>query len=195
MYEHGVCPMYYEKHYPLNNITMKVKIKKLNEAAVLPKYAKDGDAGMDLTATSKKFDPATGCIIYGTGLAMEIPKGYVGYLFPRSSIYKKYQYQTNAVGVIDAGYRGEIKVIMRASIQHVRPANVWDRVRSIFCRRSFSNISDANVIIDHINNEGYEVGERIAQIVIMPRPVVEWVEADELSDSERGTGGHGSTGK
>lgn len=80
---------------------MKVKIKKLNENAVIPSYSKQGDAGMDLVATSKIFDKY-GNVEYGTGLAMEIPEGYVGLIFPRSSISKKDLALTNAVGVIDS---------------------------------------------------------------------------------------------
>ena len=80
---------------------MKVKIKKLNENAVIPSYSKQGDAGMDLVATSKIFDKY-GNIEYWTGLAMEIPEGHVGLIFPRSSISKKDLALTNAVGVIDS---------------------------------------------------------------------------------------------
>lgn len=80
---------------------MKVKIKKLNENAVIPSYSKQGDAGMDLVATSKIFDKY-GNVEYGTGLAMEIPEGHVGLIFPRSSISKKDLALTNAVGVIDS---------------------------------------------------------------------------------------------
>lgn len=80
---------------------MKVKIKKLNDAAIIPSYAKHGDAGMDLTATSKIYDEY-GNVAYGTGLAFEIPDGYVGLLFPRSSVSKKQQFLTNSVGVIDS---------------------------------------------------------------------------------------------
>lgn len=87
---------------------MKVKIKKLTDKAVIPKYAKDGDAGLDLTATSRRQDGA-GFIEYGTSLAVEIPYGYVGLIFPRSSISKVNMSLTNSVGVVDSGYRGEIK--------------------------------------------------------------------------------------
>ena len=80
---------------------MKVKIKKLNENAVIHSYSKQGDAGMDLVATSKIFDKY-GNVEYGTGLAMEIPEGHVGLIFPRSSISKKDLALTNAVGVIDS---------------------------------------------------------------------------------------------
>ena len=81
--------------------TLKVKIKKLNENAVIPSYAKDGDAGMDLVATSEYYDD-DGNIVYGTGLSFEIPKGFVGLLFPRSSNAKKDLILTNSVGVIDS---------------------------------------------------------------------------------------------
>lgn len=86
---------------------MKVKIKKLNDSAVIPSYAKQGDACFDLTAISinltEKF------IEYGTGLAFEIPQGYVGLIFPRSSVTNRDLMLKNSVGVIDSGYRGEIK--------------------------------------------------------------------------------------
>ena len=86
---------------------MKVKIKKLHTNAVIPKYAKPGDAGMDLTAVSVDFGDWN-YLTYHTGLAIEIPEGYVGLLFPRSSVYKTGQQLSNSVGVIDSGYRGEI---------------------------------------------------------------------------------------
>ena len=85
---------------------MKVKIKKIHPDAVIPRYAKPGDAGMDLTAVWQKQESEL--ITYGTGLSVEIPKGYVGLLFPRSSVYKTKMFLTNCVGVIDSGYRGEI---------------------------------------------------------------------------------------
>lgn len=86
---------------------MKVKVKKLVEGAKLPFYATEGAAGMDLTATSKEYDNY-GCVVYGTGLAFEIPQGYVGLLFPRSSNAKKNLLLTNSVGVLDSDYRGEV---------------------------------------------------------------------------------------
>ncbi len=90
---------------------MKVKVKRLSPDSVVPSYAKEGDAGLDLTATSFNTDPQ-GNFIYGTGLAIEIPEGYVGLIFPRSSIVKKQMALANSVGVVDSGYRGELKVIM-----------------------------------------------------------------------------------
>jgi dUTP pyrophosphatase len=86
---------------------MEVKIKKLVENAIVPKYAHETDAGLDLTATSMELDEY-GNVVYHTGLAFEIPKGYVGYIFPRSSISKYSLQLTNSVGVIDSGYRGEV---------------------------------------------------------------------------------------
>ena len=86
---------------------MEIKIKKLSKDAVIPKYAKEGDAGMDLVATSKEYD-GDGNTVYGTGLAFEIPKEYVGLLFPRSSNAKTDLRLTNSVGVLDSGYRGEV---------------------------------------------------------------------------------------
>ena len=103
---------------------MQVKIKKLHPDAVIPSYAKAGDAAMDLTAISVDKDEY-GNLVYGTGLAFEIPEGHVGFVFPRSSNSKTDLYLTNHVGVIDSGYRGEIMFKYRpnngtfAKIYHV----------------------------------------------------------------------------
>lgn len=85
---------------------MKINIKKLHPSATIPTYSNPGDAGMDLRAVEAHEDD--NWITYRTGLAVEIPDGHVGLLFPRSSVYKKNQRLANSVGVIDAGYRGEI---------------------------------------------------------------------------------------
>jgi dUTP pyrophosphatase len=141
---------------------MKVNIKKLHDNAVIPKYAKDGDAGLDLVAT-EIISKEPFQITYGTGLAMEIPDGYVGLVFPRSSIRKYDLSLTNCVGVIDSGYRGELQATFR---RHKGVAS-----------------------------KDYEVGDKIAQIIIIPYPHIQFKEVKELSDTERGTGGFGSTGK
>jgi dUTP pyrophosphatase len=88
---------------------MNVKIKKLHEDAVIPSYAKTGDCGMDLTAVNISFDEFDN-LVCETGLAVEIPKGHVGFIFPRSSISKYALHLRNSVGVIDSGYRGEILI-------------------------------------------------------------------------------------
>jgi len=81
---------------------MKVRFKKLSEKATTPSYAKPGDAGLDITAITYLTDPKNDTINYHTGLAIEIPEGYVGLLFPRSSVYKTELSLTNCVGVIDS---------------------------------------------------------------------------------------------
>ena len=86
---------------------MKVKFKKLSQDAIVPMYATSGSAGLDLTATSKSFDDHNN-VVYGTGLAVQIPQGYVGLLFPRSSVSKTCMLLRNSVGVLDSDYTGEI---------------------------------------------------------------------------------------
>lgn len=140
----------------LNNV--KVKIKKLDKNAVIPGYAKKGDAGMDLTVTSSEqidFEHFK----YGFGISIEIPEGFVGLVFPRSSVYKHKQVLSNSVGVIDSGYRGEISAVMIGT-----------------------------------TNDRYQVGDRAAQIIILPYPQIDFEEVTELSTTERGTTGYGSTG-
>jgi dUTP pyrophosphatase len=87
---------------------MKVNIKRLQENATLPFYAKESDAGMDLVATSIK-ENTTFQITYGLGIALEIPDGFMGLVFPRSSVRNTELILSNSVGVIDAGYRGELQ--------------------------------------------------------------------------------------
>ena len=82
---------------------MNVKIKRVHADAIVPTYAKPGDAGMDLTCVKIIYNAEDGCITYDTGIQMEIPEGHVGLLFPRSSISKKDLILTNHVGVIDSG--------------------------------------------------------------------------------------------
>jgi dUTP pyrophosphatase len=138
---------------------MKIKVKKLNEKAVLPKYAHVGeDAAMDVVAISK--NKTEKYIEYGTGLSFELPTGYVMLIFPRSSVSKTDLVQANCVGVLDSGYRGELMI-------------------------RFKKFGD----------EDYEVGDRIAQIMVLPYPEIKFEEADNLTDSQRGAGGWGSTGK
>lgn len=108
---------------------MKVKFKKLHPNAVTPKYAKFGDAGMDLTATSRWNEGSNVC--YGTGIAMEIPQGYVGLVFPRSSVAKKEMLLSNCVGVIDSGYRGEITAKFKTTNSGSHLYEVGERICQI----------------------------------------------------------------
>ena len=147
---------------------MEVKVKKLVEEAIIPFYAKPGDAGLDLTAISHEYDKEKDCHIYGTGLAIEIPEGYVGLLFPRSSNRKTNAYMCNHVGVIDSGYRGEVML-------------------------SFKNRDKSEVNIPYLDAP-YEVGNKVAQLIILPYSIIKLIQVDELSETERVIGGHGSTG-
>lgn len=145
---------------------MKVKIKKLHPSAVIPTYAKSGDAGMDLTCINRYIDEY-GNIVYDTGLCFEIRDGYVGLLFPRSSNSKTKLFLSNSVGVIDSGYRGPI----------------------MFKYKPIESVTDLS------HPSYYQIGDRVGQIIIIPYPQIEFEEVDKLSDSERGVGGFGSTGK
>jgi len=117
---------------------MKVKIKKLFPNSVLPSYAKEGDAGMDLTATSIKMDD-DGNYSYGVGLAFEIPKGFVGLLFPRSSNCKKSLILSNSVGVLDSSYRGEVFFKFKPSM--VAPSNKeYKKFKNVFSFKNYTYI-------------------------------------------------------
>lgn len=109
--------------------SIEVKIKRLHKDSVIPSYAKDGDAGMDLTATRMWFEGDNIC--YGTGLAFEIPKGYVGLLFPRSSNAKKDLLLSNSVGVLDSGYRGEVMLKFRQTKNFSEAYSIGDRIGQI----------------------------------------------------------------
>ena len=165
---------------------MIVKVKKLCSSAVIPTYAHSTDAGMDLYATSETFE--NGNYVYGTGIAVEIPEGYVGLIFPRSSISRTDLFLTNAVGVIDSGYRGEITCKFKSSIRFLRG------VRAVIAML-FNKYIRKCPTIGNITGEKYNVGDRIAQLIIMPYPKIEFQEVEELSETDRGEGGYGSTGK
>lgn len=145
---------------------MKVNIKKFHPDSKIPQYSKPGDAGLDLTCVSvfKGHD----YVIYDTGLGFEIPDGYVGLLFPRSSNCKKDLLLSNSVGVLDSGFRGSVT----------------------FNYRRTSDMETLMMDAERL----YEVGDRIGQLIIMPYPQIEFEEVEELSETERGTGGYGSTG-
>lgn len=166
---------------------MKVKICKTEFLAEMPRYATDGSAGMDLTAVSCKVD-SVGNYVYGTGLSFAIPKGYVGLLFPRSSNTKKDLLMGNSVGVLDSDYRGEVTF-------KFRPISVLGRIRAKILR--FLGFEDGygmgNGSCTPMYGR-YRVGERIGQLVVVKIPRVEFVEMAELDETERGTGGYGSTG-
>lgn len=142
---------------------VKVKIKRLSPEAVMPSKGTDKSAGYDLTAISAFWDKERNQVKYFFGLAFEIPEGYVGLIFPRSSVCKKDLSLSNCVGVIDSDYRGEVTAVF--------------------------NVTDTS------KDNVYSVGDRIAQMLFMQLPEVELTEVEELSETKRGTGGYGSTGK
>ena len=137
---------------------MKVRFKKINKNAIAPFQKHATDAGWDLSVLEYSIKGDT--VSYDSGLAVEIPVGYVGLLFPRSSIANTALFMSNSVGVIDSDYRGTIKAKF----------NLLD--------------NDGDI---------YDYGDRFCQLIIMPFPQIEWELSDELSDTERGVGGYGST--
>lgn len=160
---------------------MIVNVKKLVPEAVLPKYAHPGvDMGMDITAISMEYKQDIDCFVYHTGLAFEVPEGYGMLIFPRSSNRKTEAYLPNSVGILDSSYRGELLVCFKN-------------------RDSFKTRNDMTKIVsshtEHFTdiNPPYRHGDRVAQLVILPYPQIEFNEVEELSETERGAGGFGST--
>ncbi len=149
-------------------MTITLKVKRLTDTAKLPTYAHDGDACFDIYSDGlleESFDADT-CVeteLHSTGLQFEIPDGYALMIYSRSGQGFKFGARlANCVGVIDSGYRGEVKV---------------------------------KITFDEQNGGFHKKGDRIAQAMLIPVPVVQFEEVTELSDSERGEGGFGSSGK
>ena len=150
---------------------LNVKIKKLHKDAVIPKYETNGAVGMDLTAVSVEYDKY-GNLVVGTGLAIQLPEGYYADLRPRSSISKYDLVLANSIGTVDADYTGEL-------ILKFKPSDYFAVNR------------------DDVYGDGeiYKVGDRVAQLLILPYPKINFIEVDELDKTERGNKGFGSTGK
>jgi dUTP pyrophosphatase len=162
-----------------------VKIKRLNKSVELPRYAKPGDSGFDLVAAEDTIIWPEGTTVVSTGLSFEIPPGYELQVRPRSGISLNTDL-TVILGTVDSSYRGEIGVITRNSRSLI--GTMTDYVRTI---------EDEFNQVDGLHPEGTYIirkGDRIAQGVIAPVETAHFVEVDELSDSERGVGGFGSTG-
>jgi dUTP pyrophosphatase len=140
---------------------MKLKIKKLHTDAIIPKYANLNDAGMDLFAIEDVAVEPMERKQVGTGIAVEIPEDYVGLVWDKSGLSHKFGLKVLG-GVIDSGYRGEIKV---------------------------------GIINLGTEKYTFEKGHKVAQMIIQKKETPEIEEVTELSDSERGEGGFGSTGK
>ncbi|HEX6228160.1 MAG TPA: dUTP diphosphatase [Solirubrobacterales bacterium] len=143
---------------------MELKVSKLEEGAVLPGRAHEGDAGLDLHACEPAHLGPGERWSVGTGIAVEIPEGHAGLVLPRSGLAREHGIAlVNSPGLIDAGYRGEVRVLLL----NTDPAETF-RI---------------------------EAGDRIAQLVIVAVALAEPVEVEGLSDSTRGDGGFGSSGR
>jgi dUTP pyrophosphatase len=142
---------------------VRVEVRRLDPDIPLPAYAHPGDAGADLsTAVDVRLEPGERALV-PTGIGIALPDGYVALVHPRSGLAARCGVSiVNAPGTVDAGYRGEIKVML---INH-------DPREAVVLRR----------------------GDRIAQLVVQEVERARFVEVDELPQSARGTGGHGSTG-
>jgi dUTP pyrophosphatase len=143
---------------------VELRFRRLRDEARLPSAAHAGDAGLDLHAAERlALGPAGGRGSVGTGLAVEIPPGYAGLVLPRSGLAAKHGIAlVNAPGLIDSGYRGELRVLLL----NTDPGEPFE----------------------------IEPGDRVAQLLIVPFVEADPVEAEELSSSERGAGGFGSSG-
>lgn len=154
---------------------VEVKVYREDKSVPLPAYGKDGDACMDIVAKSIEYDLIKDRWIVHTGLHFELPKHYEMEIRPRSSNTKYDVYIPNAPGTLDAGYRGELL--------------------AIFKRRDATVVQEGDIIDDIFP---YNPGDRICQILVRRREEIHWHEVDnfeDLSTSERDTGGFGSTGK
>ena len=184
---------------------IEIKIKKMSENAVIPKYAIDGDVGMDLTAIDVEYDEEKDMYIYHTGISIESPKHYGVLIFPRSSNRNTDAYICNHVPVIDtAVYRGEIMICFknRDSLNQIALKEEMDELLTSL--QVYKDPSDAveeaykayyKAKEDPMKYAPYKVGDRICQMVVIPYPNVLFKETDELSKTERGEKGFGSTGK
>jgi len=166
---------------------LRVKIKRVKDVE-LPKYAREFDAGFDLVAAEDvTIEPGETKVI-PTGLAFEIPPGYEMQIRPRSGMSRKTKLRV-VLGTIDSGYRGEVGVIVD-NVSTVEYASKPRYATGILVGDNDFNITKPiNYEVIKINK-----GDRIAQGVIAPVETAHFVEVDELSDSERGAGGFGSTG-
>ena len=182
---------------------LEVKFKKLDERAVVPTYAHDGDVGMDLTAIEVEYNAEMDCYLYHTGLAFETDKHYGIFLFPRRSNRKTEAYLCNHVGIADSAiYRGEI-IFCFKNRTSLRQLALEERVTTFFNAITdglpveTANVKGIeawkNAFNDTMLFAPYKVGDRIGQMVVLPYPNVRLNERKHLSETERGDGAFGST--
>ena len=163
---------------------MKINVV-LEDGATAPRHSREGDAGLDLTSRETVEIAPGETVMVGTGVRMEIPEGCFGLVVPRSGVAAKRGVTlANTPGVIDSNYRGEIKL----PLHNIAPSMRWVGlgVEGAVVGQYWDRNPDTVTI---------ERGERVAQIIIMRHETVECVEVEELSETERGAGGFGSSGK
>lgn len=199
----------------MNEIT--VKFKKLDQNAIVPSYAHKGDVGMDMTAISVEYDAEKDMYIYHTGLSFESDFNVGQFLFVRSSNCKTEAYLCNHVGIADSAiYRGEIQFRFKnidsihtiaereassAYIMSLETSMKLDPTLDVNKRIEIAlevyNMAKNDIYSRAKNLEfaPYDVGDRIGQMVFIEYPTVKLIEVEELSDTIRGEGGFGSTGK
>lgn len=186
-------------------VPLNVKFKKLDERAVIPTYAHDGDVGMDLTAIDVEYNSPMDCYIYHTGLAFETDKHYGIFLFPRSSNRKTNAYLCNHVGIADSAiYRGEIlfcyknRTSLRQNAFEGRMIEFWNAIED---GKSVEEATKESIKgwMEAFKNPmlfaPYKVGDKIGQMVVLPYPNVKLDERKKLSETDRGDKGFGSTDK
>lgn len=195
-------------------LDLEIRFKKLDENAVIPSYAHDGDVGMDMTAISVEYDEEKDLYIYHTGLAFESPFNYGQLLFTRSSNRKTDAYLCNSVGIADSAiYRGEIlfcyknrdsidsiadREANKAMIEYFTTSSVEKDFIGSWLHTGFDIYNKTKKIIydnaKKLMYAPYKIGDRIGQMVFVNYPHVKLSQREELTETTRGANGFGSTG-
>jgi dUTP pyrophosphatase len=168
-----------------------IRYKKLVSEAQAPYQKYETDAGYDLSAVS--INETEDYIEYGTGIALEIPNGMVGLVFPRSSVTERDLILKNCVGVIDSQYRGEVRCRFAKVISGMFK-NGEMKGRNFFGKATIRKIIDIIIFLPR-HLKVYEVGDRVCQVIFLTLPEIKLTEAQELSETDRGPQGFGHTGK
>lgn len=163
---------------------IQIPFKKLHKNAVIPAKATNGAAGYDCVAVDIEYNHEQQYIAYKLGFAVAIPEGYVGLLYPRSSNRKTNVYVPNCVGVIDSDYRGEVSFTVKFVNDNVVITNDNKHIVELQTAELSPYIAPP-----------YSVGDRVCQLIIQKLPDIHFMEIDALDETERGKGGHGSTGR
>ncbi|MGM0904237.1 MAG: dUTP diphosphatase [Bacillota bacterium] len=163
---------------------MQVRIKRLNENAVIPQYAHDYDAGVDIVATEDVVVEPGETVKVPTGIAVSIPAGYEAQIRPRSGITLKTKLRVQ-LGTIDAGYTGELGVVVDNISSNLDFGDGWPK-----------GIDGKELVGANLSESTYVIfkGDRVAQLVIAPVEQATFIEVETLEQTQRGEGGFGSSG-